>query len=607
MRSMPDADRAAGPAPALLKVAHLTTVDLSLRYLVWPQLLEMVNAGGESIGISSPGPWVDDLSDAGVRHIALESSTRGFSLLADFRAMTQLWSVLRREDFTILHTHNPKPGVYGRILGRMARVPVVVNTVHGFYATSDDSWPKRAVVYSLEWLAARFSDAELHQNPEDLELATRLRLVAKQKIRLLGNGVDLSRFDASGVDTAARSRIRHELGAYDSDIVVGTVGRLVAEKGYLELFETARRLGKGYVFVGVGPTDLDKSDAITPGDVDTASSAGFRLLGMRTDMPELYSAMDVFVLASHREGFPRAAMEAAAMGLPVVATDIRGCRQVVEDGVNGLLVPVENPARLAHAIARIGDDDALREKMGVASKLAAAERFDERKVVDIVMDTYRQALADKNLAHMIPEGMIGGPPGSEPRRAVVDDAGQVANLHVDTITTGFLNRLGRRFMRVLYRGLISWPRTHAYVFDDEGGVVGFVVGVENVGDFYKWFLKRHWFAAGISALPSILNPRNILRAIESLRYGGDGDGGEVPAEVLSLGVAPRARRKGLSTKLLEASLGSIAVAGQDVVQVVVGSENVSAIRAYEHAGFVKTTTIEVHRGEVSEVLVWHQC
>jgi hypothetical protein len=210
-------------------VAHLTTVDMSLRFLVAPQLRAVLDTGGDSVGISSPGPWVPEVEAMGVRHLALRSSTRGVSLLADLRAAIEFWGIIRRLRPTVLHTHNPKPGLYGRILGRLAGVPLVVNTVHGLYATRDDPAAKQAVVYLLEGIASRFSDVELYQNPEDLRFARSIGIVATAKSELLGNGVDLARFDRDSMDPADRVRLRGEIGADDATVVVGIVGRLVAE------------------------------------------------------------------------------------------------------------------------------------------------------------------------------------------------------------------------------------------------------------------------------------------------------------------------------------------------------------------------------------------
>ena len=590
------------PSPSsTYKVGHLTTVDLSLRFLVKPQLLAVIEAGGDAIGISAPGPWVTELEEEGIRHIPLNASTRGMSLGSDLRAAAQLWRALRREDLTVLHTHNPKPGLYGRVLGRLAGVPLVVNTMHGFYATDDDPVPKRALVYTLEGIAARFSDVELHQNPEDLDLAKKLRIVPRDKGHLLGNGVDLARFDPESVESGARTRIRAEIGVDDSQILVGVVGRLVAEKGFPELFEAMSRLGPDFRLVAIGPDDPEKADALPRDMIARAGEAGVSFLGMRTDVDELYSAMDIFVLPSHREGFPRAAMEAAAMGLPIVATDIRGCRQVVDEGVNGLLVPVLHPVELAAAIQRLGEDETTRRSMGQASRQIAQERFDERRVVEVVMESYRNGLSEKGLGHLFPAS--DPEPNVTLRSAVPGDEAALAGLHMSEIDTGFLPSLGRRFMQVLYEAMIRWQGSVVIVADDAGVPVGFVSGVSDVGAFYRHFVRAHWLRATWAALPRVLRPSVIGPAWEALRYGSS-DLGEVDAELLSMSVAPRARGRGLSTDLGQRFLSQMAQSGCDSVRVVVASENSTAIGAYRKLGFADRSRIEVHAGESSEVLVW---
>jgi glycosyltransferase involved in cell wall biosynthesis len=366
-------------------VAHLTTVDMSLRFLVLAQLRAVRDRGGRAIGISAPGPWVAELEAEGIEHFPLHSSTRSMSVTADLRAARELWRIVRRERIDVLHTHNPKPGLYGRVVGRLARVPIVVNTVHGLYATEEDPFAKRALVYGLEGLAARCSDAELFQNPEDLALMQRLHCT--RHARLLGNGVDLTRFDPSRFDAAARRAIRAELGADDTTVLIGAVGRLVAEKGYPELFEATAALPERFRLVVVGGDDPDKTDSLPPEVLARARAAGVRFLGHRDDVDRIYAAMDVFVLASHREGFPRAAMEATAMALPVVATDVRGCREVVDPDVTGGLVPVRDPRALRDALLDLGDAT-RRARLGRAARQRALEHFDERRVVELVLETY---------------------------------------------------------------------------------------------------------------------------------------------------------------------------------------------------------------------------
>jgi glycosyltransferase involved in cell wall biosynthesis len=376
-----------------VKIAHLTTVDMSLRYLLLPQL-EAAKESGESIGISADGEFVPELESRGIRHIALTSSTRGMNLVADARAIGQLWRVLRRERPDILHTHNPKPGVYGRIAGRLSGVPIVVNTVHGLYATSESSFVKRVIVYTLEWMASRFSDAELIQSPEDFELLWQRGIMPRSKLRLLGNGVDLARFRPN---PTLRERVRQELGLTDEQIAVGLVARLVEEKGVPELIEAAERLDDRYVVFIVGPKDHDKADAVSEELLSRAETDGVRFLGMRQDVERIYQGLDIFVLPSHREGFPRAAMEAAASGLPVIATDIRGCRQVVADGVNGVLFPVRDVGALTEAIARVGGDTEMRSAMSHASVDRARALFDEREIVSRVMGAYADVASSKGL------------------------------------------------------------------------------------------------------------------------------------------------------------------------------------------------------------------
>lgn len=376
-----------------MKIVHLTTVASSHRYLLLPQLRALVDAGHEVVAVSAPGPDVPVLEEHGIRHQPLSGSTRGFDLLADLRAARSFAEIVRRERPDVVHTHNPKPGVYGRILARMLGVPVVVNTVHGLFATPDDPAARRAVVYALEALAARFSHLELVQNIEDVQLMVRTPLAPSGKVRHLGNGIDLARFDAPGVawpGPDVRTTVRRELGLAPDALMVLSVGRLVAEKGFGELIEASARIEEPHVLVLVGPQDPEKPDALPPELLARARARGALILGQRGDIERLMAAADVFVLASHREGFPRAAMEAAASGLPVIATDIRGCRQVVDHDDNGLLVPRGEVEPLADALRRLLRDSGLRERMGKAGRVKAEADFDERRVVSRLLDAYAQ-------------------------------------------------------------------------------------------------------------------------------------------------------------------------------------------------------------------------
>jgi glycosyltransferase involved in cell wall biosynthesis len=377
---------------------HVTTTDISLALLLGPQLAAFRDAGCEVIGVSAPGPYVAQLDALGIRHVPMQNATRSMAPAKDLRAFGELRGLFRELRPDIVHTHNPKPGVYGRIAARWARVPAVVNTVHGLYAQPDDAWARRTVVYGLERVAAKCSDAELVQNVEDLPVLRRLGVPA-DRLHLLGNGIDLDRFDPARVPEETRAELRRAWGVDDSAIVCGAVGRLVWEKGYRELIEAARRLrldAPGVQVVVVGPRDDAKAEALTDTDIAQAEALGnVRFVGEYADVESCYAAFDMYALASYREGFPRSAMEAAAMGLPVVATDIRGCRQVVDDGRTGRLVRVRDAAALADAIREIAADDALRKDLSAAAREKARVEFDQRRCIDVTLEAYESVLGGR--------------------------------------------------------------------------------------------------------------------------------------------------------------------------------------------------------------------
>ena len=371
-----------------MKVAHLTTVDMSLALLLATELVVDLEAGHEVLGISAPGGYVADVEGLGVRHVAIGSLTRSWDVRADLRAARELWRVLRHERPDVLHTHNPKTGVLGRVLGRLARIPVVVNTCHGLWAGPGDPWPKRAVVLAVEGAAAQLSHAELYQNDDDRQALR--AVVPARRARVVGNGVDLQRFR---FDRSGRERVRGQWGVGPDEVLVLGVGRRVAEKGLLELAEAARALGDRARVVWVGPDDEAKADRIDPADV-----APVQLVGEHRDMPAVYSAADVFALPTHREGFSRSGMEAAACGRPMVLTDIRGCREVGTHREHLLLVPPRSPAALASALRELLDDPALRQRLGQAAEARAHAEFDQRRVAKASLDTYAAVLARRKIA-----------------------------------------------------------------------------------------------------------------------------------------------------------------------------------------------------------------
>ena len=378
-----------------MRVAHIAASDVTLSYLLLEQLRRLRAEGYDVAGISARGKYVADLDAAGVRFHEIPI-TRTFGPLGDLRAFVALYRILRRERFDIVHTHTPKGGLLGQYAALLARVPLRVHTIHGLYFPGSMRPERRWRYVWLERITLAFSHHNFSQNPEDVPVAIAERIARADRLEQVGNGIRLARFDPARFPAGERRRIRAELGLGDDDVVIGMVGRLVAEKGYLEALEAARRVARRcprarFVFAGGAEA---KPDAIP---LDAAARHGVadvaQLLGHREDVERLYAAMDVFMLPSHREGFPRAVMEAAAMGLPCVVTDVRGCRQTVDHEVTGLIVPPRDAAALAGALARLVEDPAERARLGAAGRAKALREFDEATVVDAIARAYRRLAA----------------------------------------------------------------------------------------------------------------------------------------------------------------------------------------------------------------------
>ena len=179
-------------------------------------------------------------------------------------------------------------------------------------------------------------------------------------------------------------------------MVVGVVGRLVHEKGYREIIRAAAQLrdrDPALRFAVIGPEEPEKAGSVSRVERTAAADVGVRFLGRRDDVERLYRGMDIYVLASYREGFPRSAMEAAAMRLPIVATDVRGCREVVDTGVTGVLVPARDSRALADTIGALAVDPERRVRMGAAGREKALREFDQQRCIDLTLSVYRELIA----------------------------------------------------------------------------------------------------------------------------------------------------------------------------------------------------------------------
>jgi glycosyltransferase involved in cell wall biosynthesis len=308
-----------------------------------------------------------------------------------------LVGLFRRQRFDVVHTHTPKANLLGRLAACVSGVPVVCGTEHGFYF-SHMSGPRRRFHRFWSRCGARCSDVTFLVNEEDMETAVREQVAPPHKLRFLqgGTGVDLDRYTSRG----SRANTRRSLGIGSHCPVVGMVARLTHEKGYLEFLQAAALVLRRYPdaqFLSIGPEDAARGGELRAVASQLGISHAMHFLGVRLDMPDLYEAMDIVALPSHREGMPTTLMEAAAMQRPVVATDIRGCRDVVREPDTGLLVPLGSPEALGSALTELLSDPDRRRRMGKAARRRAELVFDQRRVFSQLESVYLQLSHEKGL------------------------------------------------------------------------------------------------------------------------------------------------------------------------------------------------------------------
>ncbi len=390
--------RESDPIEAAIKVAHIATIDESLQYLLLNQLLSLRRAGYQVVGISSPGVAVPVIEAAGIPHIPVPMSRR-VTPVADLLSLKKLYSIIRREGFTIVHTHTPKAALLGQLAARMAGVPIVVNTLHGLCFHEQMRPAVRRLHVTTERIAARCSSTILSQGKEDIETAVREGICSPEKIRYLGNGIDLTRFAPERFCESEVREHKHALGLPADAPVVGFVGRLAGRrKGFTSFLAAGQQVHETAPqarFLIVGAADHGKPDAVEPSVAAQYGIAKYCLfLGQRPneELPLLYRVMDVLVLPSLYEGVPRVVMEATAMRVPVVATNVKGNREVVEHGRNGLLVSLGDVRSLAKAILAVITHQEMARRMGTEGYGIAQQRFDERLVFDRVKAEYARLL-----------------------------------------------------------------------------------------------------------------------------------------------------------------------------------------------------------------------
>lgn len=326
-----------------------------------------------------------DLESAGAKVEPLPFRRGGLAVRGDGRALARFVRILRRHRPALVHVFNGKPVLLGNAAALCLPACRVVSTITGLgYDPGAGSLMARALGTGY-WLAGRRSSAMIFQNRDDLHQFVDSGRVPSNKVHLIVS---------SGVDTRRFNRSRPGRSGTDDGVTVLMVARLTRQKGVEEFLEAAGRVRQEYPKVEfvLGGEWSSHPDSVGREIVDRAVDRGdVRFVGYVDDMPRRLRSADVFVFPSYyREGVPRVLLEAGACGLPIVAADMPGCREVVRDGETGFLVPPREPEALTAAIVHLVRDAALRERMGQAGRRMVQADFDLQTITRKQLEVYRE-------------------------------------------------------------------------------------------------------------------------------------------------------------------------------------------------------------------------
>jgi glycosyltransferase involved in cell wall biosynthesis len=320
-----------------------------------------------------------------------------FRPFKDTLALLDLTAFLRKNPYHIVHTHNSKAGFLGRLAAKLAGVPVIVHTVHGFAFHDQEPLWRQMLFRNLERLASRWSDRMIFISQPLIDWALKDHIVGEDKIAKIYSGIQLDKFHP--VKSEEKDRIRSKWALKKEEAVVGIVSKLWEGKGHTVLIEAFKLLkekikdaklvivGEGYLydelFRRVGNNGLRESVLFT---------------GFQMDVSEIIATFDVAVLPSFFEGMGRVILEAMAMEKPVVASRVGGIPDLIDQGINGLLVRPGDARELADTLERVLSDNGLAKRLGREGRKRIKDQFSADVMVRSIEELYRELLARKGIA-----------------------------------------------------------------------------------------------------------------------------------------------------------------------------------------------------------------
>lgn len=376
-----------------MKVVFFSHLDMNIFLFRLSWMAALREAGHEVLAVAPRGEYFEKFAEQGFEAVPFEM-TRGslnpLRLAGTVGRLRRLFEGLRPD---AVDTFTLQGSIIGAPAARKAGVPRIFCHVTGLgYLFTETGWKARLLRVPVRQLARRAFAAARRvsfQNEQDLQELADL-LPREKTVLIRGTGIDTVFFAPEAADPAGAVRVREEAGIAPGDLVVTFIGRLLVHKGIVELVRAVEAVAAKQPHLRllvVGWRDEGNPAVVSEGFMGKLASGGpIRFLGKRRDIREILAATDIYALLSYREGTPRTVLEAMAMGKPVITTDAPGCRQTVEDGVTGLLVPVGEHAAVAAALERLIGDEQLRRRMGAAGRERAVRIFSNEVVVrEVVM------------------------------------------------------------------------------------------------------------------------------------------------------------------------------------------------------------------------------
>ena len=381
-----------------IKICHVTSIDFTLKFMLQNKLRFLKNQGYEVYAVCSPGKWTKDIEKQGIK-VKTITIKRKMSPISDLIAFWKLFFYFRKEKFHLIHTHTLKPEFWAQIAAKLAGVPIIVNTIHGFiFGEGPISFKQRFFIF-LQRIAARYSDVIFSVSEAMINTAIEKKICEPHLLRYLGRDIDTNRFNALRFSKEFILNKKKQLGIEPNRRIIGIVARLVQEKGYLELFQAFRKVLDKFpntLLLVVGPRESEKRDAIDPEIVKRYNiQNNVIFLGERTDIDEIYSLMDIFVLPTHREGVGASILEASAMERPVIVTDTGGCPEAVEHGKTGILIPLKDVEKLSQAIIYLFNNPEKAREMGILGRRKILKEFNEALIFDRMKTEYQRLINEK--------------------------------------------------------------------------------------------------------------------------------------------------------------------------------------------------------------------